>query len=159
MFSVSPENSAGSAALILVVLVVVDIEFSGGGTGLAEGCDERTVDKDAVVRKEVRAGGLVAGAARGAVVVMRVTVDRGFVTEVLGWEPEGGRDAMYLGEEGRDAGLTVYCHPKTLFEDEEVGVLSLVGGCVQGMITKFKGFWDDPVSSESSGAQKTFFGH
>ena len=53
--SVSPEKSAGSAAFISVVLVVVDIGLTGGGAGLAGGCSGGTVGKGAVVKGGVEA--------------------------------------------------------------------------------------------------------
>ena len=58
-----------------------------------------------------------------------------------------------MGGEGRDAGLTVYCHPRTLFEDEEGsgGVLGLVGVCVWGVVVRSRGFWEVLTSSGSSG--------
>ena len=37
--SVSPKKSVESAALISVMLVVVDIGFTGGGAGLTRDCD------------------------------------------------------------------------------------------------------------------------
>ena len=57
--SVSPEKSAGSAALISVVLVVVDVGFAGGGAGLAGSCGSGIVGGSAVVNEVVEAGGLV----------------------------------------------------------------------------------------------------
>ena len=50
---------------------------------------------------------------------------------------------------------------KLFFKHEEgsIGVLGLVGDCLQGVSMRFKGFWDVPVSSESLGAQKTLLGH
>ena len=82
--SVSPEKSAGRAALTLLVLVVVDMGFVDGGGGLAGGCGGGTVG-------------------RGAVVTKGVTGSRG-----LAWELEGGSAAMCLGGEGSDAGLAKY---------------------------------------------------
>ena len=66
-----------------------------------------------------------------------------------------------MGGEGRDAGLTVYWHPRTLFEDEEGsgGVLGLVGDCVWGVVAKSRRFWEVLTSFRSSGTQKTFLGH
>ena len=87
-FSVSPKKLAGSAALISVVPVMVDIEFAGGRVGLVGSCDGGTIDKDIVVR-EIWAGELVVGAAGGAVVVKEVTGGRRFITKVLGWKLEG----------------------------------------------------------------------
>ena len=43
------EKSAGRAALISVLLVVVDVGFAGGGVGLAGGCGDGTVGGGAVV--------------------------------------------------------------------------------------------------------------
>ena len=128
--------------------------FVGGGTGLAGGCDGATVVGGAKIN------GVVVGMTEDTVVTKGVTGGNGLVTEILGWEPEGGNGVVCLGGEGSDAGLTVYWHPKTLFEDEEgsVGVLGLVGDCVRGVTAKSKGFWGVPVSSELSGAQKTFLG-
>ena len=71
--SVSPEKSAGSAALISVVLVVVDIRFAGGGAGLAGGCGGRTVGGGAVVSEVVETGGLVVDTAEDAAVTKGVT--------------------------------------------------------------------------------------
>ena len=53
-------------------------------------------------------GGLVIGTTGGNVVTRRVTGGRGFVTGMLGWEVESGREVMPLGGEGKDAGLTTY---------------------------------------------------
>ena len=127
----SPEKCSGRAALISVVLVVVDMGFTDGGLaggkgGIAGGC---------------WAGGAVVGVA-GAIV----------------WEL-GGKGVARFGGEGKDAGLTVYCCPRTLFEDKESGgVLGLVGDCVCGVIARSRGFWEVPTSSGSSGTQKTFLG-
>ena len=38
-------------------------------------------------------------------------------------------------------------------EEGSVGVLDLVGDCIQGVAAKSKGFWGVPVSSESLEAQ------
>ena len=99
--SVSPEKSAGSAALISVVLVVVDIGFTGGGAGLAGGCGGRAVGGSVVV-------GLVVDTVGDTVVTRRVTGGKGLVTGTLGCELEGGKGVMCLGGEGSDAGLAVY---------------------------------------------------
>ena len=99
---VSPEKSAGSAALISAVLVVVDIGFAGGGAGLAGGCNGGIVDKSAVVKEEA------VDAVGGTVVIRGVTGGKGLITGMLGCELEAGREAMHLGGEGRDAGLAVY---------------------------------------------------
>lgn len=42
------------------------------------------------------------------VVTMGVTGGKGFITGTLGWDVEGGREAMCLGGEGKNAGLTKY---------------------------------------------------
>ena len=105
---VSPEKSTGSAALISVVSVVVDIGFIGGGAGLAGGCGGGTVGGGAVVNEVVKAGGLAVDMARGTEVTRGVTGGKGLVIGTLGCEPEGGREAMCLDGEGRDAGLAVY---------------------------------------------------
>ena len=99
---VSPEKLAGKAALISVVLVVVDIGFAGGGGGLAGGCGSGIVGGDTVV------DGVVVGMTGGVVVTRGVTGGKGLVTGMLGCELEGGSRAMRLGGEGRDAGLAVY---------------------------------------------------
>ena len=106
--SVSPEKSAGSAALISVVLVVVDIRFAGGGAGLAGGCGGRTVGGGAVVSEVVETGSLVVDTAEDVAVTKGVTGGKGLVTGMLGCELEGGNEAMHLGGKGRDAGLAVY---------------------------------------------------
>ena len=49
-------NLQGRAALILVVLVVVDIKFIGNGPGLARGCGGGTVDEEVVVKKKKGGG-------------------------------------------------------------------------------------------------------
>ena len=82
--SVSPEKTSGRVPLTVLVLVVVDMGFAGGGTGLAGGCDG------------------------GTVVTKGVTGGNGLVAGILGWEPEGGSGVVRLGGEGSDAGLTVY---------------------------------------------------
>ena len=67
---------------------------------------------------------------------------------------------LHLGGEGSDAGLTVYCRPRTLFEEDggSGGVLGLVGDCVWGMVARSRGFWEVSTSSGSSGTWKTFLG-
>ena len=67
---------------------------------------------------------------------------------------------LRFGGEGSDTGLTVYCCPRTLFEDdkESSGVLGLVGDCVCGVIARSRGFWEALTSSRLSGTQKTFLG-
>ena len=98
----------GSATLISAVLVVVDIGFAGGSTGLAGGCGGGTVGRGAVVNEVVKAGGFVVDMVGGVVVTRGVTGGKGLVIGVLGCELEGGREAMRLGGKGKDAGLTVY---------------------------------------------------
>ena len=99
---VSPEKSAERAALILVVLVVVDIGFAGGGGGLAGGCGGGTVNGDAVV------DGVVVDTMEDTVVTRRVTDGKGLVTEMLGCKLESGNEVMCLGGKSKDAGLAVY---------------------------------------------------
>ena len=86
----------------MLVLVVVDMGFTGGGIGLAGGCDRGTVDKGAKI------DGVVIGTTEDTVVTRGVTGSNGLVTGILGWEPEGGSGVVHLGGEGSDAGLTVY---------------------------------------------------
>ena len=100
--SVSPEKTSGRASLTVLVLVVVDMGFAGGGTGLAGGCDKGTVVEGAKINM------VVIGATEGTVVTRGVTGGSGLVTGILGWEPEGGNGVLHLGGEGSDAGLTVY---------------------------------------------------
>ena len=100
--SVSPEKISGRASLTALVLVVVDMGFAGGGTGLAVGCGGGTVVGD------VKIDGVVIGMTEGTVVTKGVTGGDGLVTGILGWEPEGGSGVVRLGGEGSDAGLTVY---------------------------------------------------
>ena len=100
--SVSPEKTSGSASLTVLVLVVVDMGFAGGGTGLAGGCDGGTVVGGAKIN------GVVVGTTEGTMVTKGVTGGNGLVTGTLGWEPEGGSGVIHLGGEGSDAGLTVY---------------------------------------------------
>ena len=50
---VSPEKLAGRAALICMMLVVVDTGFAGDGGGLVGGCGSGTVGGGAVVNKVV----------------------------------------------------------------------------------------------------------
>ena len=99
--SVSPEKTSGRASLTVLVLVVVDMGFAGGGTGLAGGCDGGTV-------VGAKSDGVVVGTIEGTVVTKGVTGGNGLVTGILGWEPEGGSGVIRLGGEGSDAGLTVY---------------------------------------------------
>ena len=100
--SVSPEKTSGRASLTVLVLVVVDMGFAGGGTGLAGGCSGRTVVGGA------RIDGVVVGMTEGTVVAKGVTGGNRLVTGILGWEPEGGSGVVRLGGKGSDAGLTVY---------------------------------------------------
>ena len=139
----------------MVVPVVVDMGFAGGGGGLAGGCGGGTVGGGMMINK------VFIGMAEGAVVIRGVTGGSGLVTGILGWGPEGGNVVLHLGGKDSDAGLTVYWCPNILLEDEEgsIGVLGLVDDCVQGVTAKFKVFWGVLVSFELSGAQKTFLGH
>ena len=100
--SVSPEEISGRASLTVLVLVVVDMGFAGGGTGLAGGCGGVSVVGGAKI------DGVVVGMTEGIVVTKGVTGGNGLVTGILGWEPEGGSGVVHLGGEGSDAGLTVY---------------------------------------------------
>ena len=100
--SVSPEKISGRASLTVLVLVVVDMGFAGGGTGLVGGCDGGTVVGGAKIN------GVVIGMTEGTVVTKGVTGGNGLVTGILGWEPEGGSGIEHLGGKGSDAGLTVY---------------------------------------------------
>ena len=100
--SVSPEKTSGRVSLTVLVLVVVDIGFAGGGTGLAGGCDGGTVIKG------VKINVVVVGTTEDVVVTRGVTGGSGLVTGILGWEPEGGNGVLCLGGEGSDAGLIVY---------------------------------------------------
>ena len=106
--SVSSEKSTESAALISAMPVVVDIGFIGGGAGLAEGCGSGTVGGGAVVNEVVKAGGLAVDIAGGTEVTRGVTGGKELVIETLDCELEGGRRAMCLGGEGRNAGWAVY---------------------------------------------------
>ena len=106
-FSVSPEKGSGRASLTMVVLVVVDMGFIGGGGGLAGGCGGGTVGGGAMI-KGVKIDGTVVGTTEDTVVTKGVTGGNGLVTGILGWEPEGGSGVVCLGGEGSDAGLTVY---------------------------------------------------
>ena len=136
----SLEKCSGRAALISAVLVVVDMGFTGGGLTGGWG------------------GGIMGDCwAGGAVVVKGVTGGKGFVVGVTVWEL-GGRGVARLGGEGKDTGLVMYCHPRTLFEDKEGsgGVLGLVGDSVCGVIARSRGFWEVLTSSGSSGTRKTF---
>ena len=99
--SVSPEKTSGRASLTVLVLVV-DMGFAGGGTGLAGGCDGGMVVEGAKIDVAV------VGTTEDAVVARGVTGGSGLVTGILGWKPEGGNGVLCLGGEGSDAGLTVY---------------------------------------------------
>ena len=99
--SVSSEKTLGRASLTVLVLVVVDMGFAGGGTGLVGGCDGGTVDG-------AKIDGVVVGMTEDTVVTQGVTGGNGLVTGILSWEPEGGSGVVRLGGEGSDAGLTVY---------------------------------------------------
>ena len=148
----SPEKCSGRAALISAVLVVVDMGFASGGLiggwgGAVGGC---------------WTGGTVVDAAAvtgGFRVIRGVTGGKGFVIEATVWGL-GGRGVACFGGKGKDTGLTVYCRPRTLFEDEEGsgGVLGLVENCVCGVTTRSRGFREVPTSSGSSGTWKTFLG-
>ena len=92
--SVSPEKTSGRASLTVLVLVVVDMGFVGGGTGLAGGCNGGTVVGGAKI------DGIVVGTTEGTVVTKGVTGGNGLVTGILGWEPEGGNGVVRLGGEG-----------------------------------------------------------
>ena len=76
--SVSPEKTLGRASLTVLVLVVVDIGFAGGGAGLAGGCDGGTVDEGAKI------DGVVVGIIEDTVVTRGVTGGSGLVTGILG---------------------------------------------------------------------------
>ena len=100
--SISLEKTSGRASLTVLVLVVVDMGFVGGGTGLVGGCDGGTVVGGAKIN------GVVVGMTEGTMVTKGVTGGSGLVTGILGWEPEGGSGVVHLGGKGSDAGLTVY---------------------------------------------------
>ena len=130
----SPEKCSGRADLISEVFVVVDMGFAGGGLtggwgGTAGGCGTGG------------AGAGVATTTGGFRITRGVTGGKGFVAGATVWEL-GGRGVARFGGKGKDAGLTVYCRPRTRFEDEEGsgGVLGLVGDCVRGVITRSRGF-------------------
>ena len=76
--SVSPEKISGRASLTVLVLVVVDMGFAGGGTGLAGGCDGGTVVGGAKI------DGVVVGTTGGTVVTKGVTGGNGLATGILG---------------------------------------------------------------------------
>ena len=85
-----------------MVVFVVDMGFAGGGSGLAGGWDGGTMDEGAEI------DGVVIGMTEDTVVTKGVTGGSGLVTEILGWKPEGDNGVLCLGDEGSDAGLTVY---------------------------------------------------
>ena len=148
----SPEKCSERATLISEVFVVVDMGFTGGGLtggwgGATGGC---------------WTGGTkvgVATATGGFRITRGVTGGKGFVAGATVWGL-GGRGVARFGGEGKDAGLTVYCHPRTRFEDEEGsgGVLGLMGDSACEVTARSKGFWEVPTSSGSSGTRKTFLG-
>ena len=130
----SPEKCSGRAALISEVFVVVDMGFTGGG--LTGGWGGTTGGR---WTGGVKTG--VAIATGGFRVTRGVTGGKGFVVGAMVWEL-GGRGVAHFGGKGKDTGLTVYCHPRTRFEDEEGsgGVLGLVGDCVCGVTVRSRGF-------------------
>ena len=73
--------------------------------GLAGGCGGGTVGGGTVVTGGAGAGRLAGDVTEDTMVTRRVTGNRGLVTGMLGCELEGGKKVMYLGGEGRDAGL------------------------------------------------------
>ena len=85
----------------MVVLVVVNMGFAGGGGGLAGGCGGGTVIEGVKIDRTVVT-------MEDTVVAKGVTGGNGLVTGILGWEPEGGNGVVHLGGEGSDAGLSVY---------------------------------------------------
>ena len=106
---VSPEKSVGSAAFNSEVLVVVNIRFVGGRLGLTGGCSGGMVGRGgAVVRGAAEGRGLVVGITDDTVVTRGVTGGKGFITGTLGWDVEGGKEAMHLGGEDKNAGLIEY---------------------------------------------------
>ena len=130
----SPEKCSGRAALISTALVVVDMGFTGGGlVGGWDGITGGSWTEGAVTGVAIATGGFK--------VVKGVTGGKGFIVGVMVWEL-GGRGVAHFGSEGKDAGLTVYCRPRTCFEDKEGsgGVLGLVGDCVRGVIARSRGF-------------------
>ena len=76
--SVSPEKISGRASLTVLVLVVVDMRFTGGGTGLAGGCNGGTVVGGAKIN------GMVVGTTEDTVVTKGMTGGNGLVTGILG---------------------------------------------------------------------------
>ena len=76
--SVSPEKISGRASLTVLVLVVVDMGFVGGGTGLAGGCNRGTVVGGAKI------DGVVVGMTEDTVVTKGMTGGNGLVTGILG---------------------------------------------------------------------------
>ena len=76
--SVSPEKTSERASLTVLVLVVVDMGFIGGGTGLTGGCNGGTVVRGAKI------DGVVVGMTEGTVVTKGVTGGNGLITGILG---------------------------------------------------------------------------
>ena len=74
--SVSPEKTSGRAFLTVLVLVVVDMGFAGGGTRLVGGCDGGA--------EGVKIDGVVIGMTEDTVVTKGVTGGNGLVTGILG---------------------------------------------------------------------------
>ena len=62
----------------MLVLVVVDMGFVGGGAGLAGGCDGGTVDRGAKI------DGMFVGTTEDTVVTKGMTGGNGLVTGILG---------------------------------------------------------------------------
>ena len=93
---VSLEKSAGRATLTSVVLVVVDMGFTGGGGGLIGGWGGGTVGRGAKI------DGIVVGTTEDTVITKGVTGGSGLVTGMLGWKPEGGNGVLCLGGECYD---------------------------------------------------------
>ena len=81
--------------------------FTGGGSGLAGGCEGGTVDEGTMI-EGVKIDETVVGTIEDMVVTKGVTGGNGLVTGILGWEPEGDNGVVHLGGKGSDAGLTVY---------------------------------------------------
>ena len=102
--SVSPEKSAGRAALISVMLMVVDIGFAGGGW---EWVGRRLWQWDCGWGVAV-VNGVVVDTMGDAVVTRGMIGGKGLVTVMLGCKLEGGNEAMRLGSEGRNTELAKY---------------------------------------------------
>ena len=75
---VSPEKISGRASLTVLVLVVVDMGFIGGGSGLVGGWDGGTVDEGAKI------DGVVVDTIKDTVVAKGVTGGSELVTGILG---------------------------------------------------------------------------